>query len=337
MGLIHPVDLDAWRAWQRHQNRLRELRHRNADDSVALDLLLGGVTPRLLFAIDTLTVSSTAALGAALDVLNPDTVAVIVPRGLDLPGVHLQREPVETPIEHIDALAEVHAVATLGHFLPAGATATALAQHRHLPVFVVQHGLLTPHAPPLPTECTLLAWSEADGEFWRSGRDDVTVDVVGSQLLWQAAQRPRVEVDPGADPIFLGQLHGAEISRHEMARISTGFCRATGAHYRPHPSEVDKLSRAQHALMRRRGVRFADTATPLDEIATPIVGVFSTGILEAAAHQVPAWAYHPAPPAWIEDLWERYGLNPWGLDPTPPPALPEFEPARRIAAILNGS
>lgn len=338
MGLIHPRDLEAWRTWQRHQHRLREIRHLGTHAVTEVDLLLGGEVPRVLIAIDSVTASSTAALGTVLAMVDTDMVAVIVPRGLDVPGWHsARREQLATPIEHVEVLSQVHAVATLGHFLAAGAGATGLAQHRHIPLYVVQHGLLTPHSPPLPADCVLLAWSAADGEFWRSGRDDVTVEVAGSQLFWQAAQRPRVDIDPHLEATFLGQLHAAEIPRHEMARISVSFCRATGAAYRPHPSENDKISRAQHALWRRRGIRFADTSTPLDEVATPIVGVFSTGICEAAAAGVPAWAYHPDPPTWISEFWDRYSMSPWGLDPTPPPPLPAVEPAERIAQILQGT
>ena len=46
-----------------------------------------------------------------------------------------------------------------------------------------------PQAPPLPVGATLLAFSEADAEFWVSGRRDVTTHAVGSQLLYLAAQK----------------------------------------------------------------------------------------------------------------------------------------------------
>ena len=61
---------------------------------------------------------------------------------------------------------------------------------------MVQHGALTPYAPPLPDDCTVLAWSEADGEFWRSGRDDVRIETVGSQLLWEAGDHMTGLVPP---------------------------------------------------------------------------------------------------------------------------------------------
>ena len=198
----------------------------------------------------------------------------------------------------------------------------------------MQHGLLTPHAPPLPAASMLAAWSESDAAFWTGSRSDISVEVVGSQLLHHAARNPGAPVDPHDTPVFLGQLHGAELPRTEMARLSEAFCRATGARYRPHPSETDLRSRLSHARWARRGVQFETSGVPLDGLAAPIVGVFSTGVLEAAAAGRPAWVHHPDPPEWVAELWRRYGLARWGQDPTQPPLQPATEPARRIAEIV---
>ncbi len=96
-------------------------------------------------------------------------------------------------------------------------------------------------------------------------------------------------------PTFLGQLHSAEMGRREMARFTGAFCRTEGARYRPHPGERDRLSRWQHARWRRQGIELDDGSVPLRELPTPVVSVFSTGILEAAARGVPAWAAYDRP------------------------------------------
>ena len=100
-----------------------------------------------------------------------------------------------------------------------------------------------------------------------------------------------------------------------MTRSVTDFWRRTGAIYRPHPREEDRLSRAQHALWRRMGMKF-DTSSSLSTLARPVVSAFSTGVLEAAARGVPAWVYHLDPPRWLEEVWDRYGMRRWGEPPT---------------------
>ena len=119
-------------------------------------------------------------------------------------------------------------VLSTGHYLPARARSRTgpPSPGRFL---TVQHGLLTPHAPPLGAGTILLAWSEADAAFWRSGRDDVGSVVVGSQLLWEAAEPPPATADPDARPVFLGQLHGAELPRDVLAEAAETFCRAEHA------------------------------------------------------------------------------------------------------------
>ena len=66
-----------------------------------------------------------------------------------------------------------------------------------------------------------------------------------------------------------------------------------------------------------------------------MVSVFSTGILEAAARGVPAWAAYDRPPAWLAEFWERYAMSRYGSDPTPAPAPPEREPAAAVAAAIE--
>ncbi|MGV3016623.1 RNA-binding protein [Rothia sp. 88186D007BW] len=237
-----------------------------------------------------------------------------------------------------DALNEVQQVLALGHYMAWGAAAYRLAQRVGARFITVQHGLHTPYAPPLAPGTHLLAFSQADAEFWISGRDDVTYDVVGSQLFWDAAQKPRVDPDTVSEtPIFLGQMHGAELPRASFAAASIKFTREHKAIYRPHPSEKDKLSRLIHSLMSKLGINIDRSEQPLNQVNSPVVSIFSTGVLEAALRGVPAWVYHPNPPAWVTEFWERYGMNQWGSEPTPAPQVPTKEPAQQIAEYLTRS
>lgn len=120
-----------------------------------------------------------------------------------------------------------------------------------------------------------------------------------------------------------------------MVKAITEFCRQTGAIYRPHPSETDRLSTIQHGVWQRLGIEIDRTGRPLDRLRAPVVSIFSTGLLEAAAQGTPAWAYCPSPPAWLSEFWDRYGLGQWGGPPTPAPPLPEREPAQTIAQWLE--
>jgi hypothetical protein len=232
-----------------------------------------------------------------------------------------------------EQLASVSVVVAAGHYLPLGAVAHAWSRRLGARFVAVQHGLLTPHAPPLAPDSTLLAWTDADGDFWRSGRDDVQTQAVGSQLLWEAGREQRQVSDER--PTFLGQLHSAEMGRREMARFTGRFCRTEGARYRPHPGERDRLSRWQHARWRRQGIEIDDGSVPLRDLPTPVVSVFSTGILEAAARGVPAWAAYDRPPAWLEEFWDRYAMSRYGAAPTPAPSSPQREPAVAVAAAIE--
>ncbi len=341
VGLIHPSDLEAWQHWQASRHRLRTLVH-HLRPQVPSTLWLTRTSPDadILVALDSGGMSSRHALAAPLHHLDPTRVAVLAARPRnDLVTADATVVAIDSIETLASALPAVAAVLSSGDYLPAGALAHALARRTGVTSHVAQHGLMTPHAPPLPSGSVLLAWHEADATFWRSGRTDVAAVVVGSQLLWAAAQRGApigaAGTSPSAPPTFLGQLHGAELPRGEIARVAFEFCKDTGATYRPHPSEVDRVSRAQHAVWHRRGVRFDDGAVPLAQLEAPVVALFSTGVLEAAAAGRAAWVHHPTPPAWLADLWERYGLSRWGSDPTPAPALPAQEPAQAIAALLT--
>ena len=146
--------------------------------------------------------------------------------------------------------------------------------------------------------------------------------------MWRATQHS-VE-SSGGEPLFLGQLHGAELSRRISTRTAEAFCRATGATYRPHPAETDIRSRLQHRLWRRKGIDI-QAGGPLLDAGRPVVAMFSTGVLEAAAAGLPAWVTCVDPPRWVREFWDRYRLSPWGGEPTPRPAVPSVEPALLVA------
>jgi hypothetical protein len=304
---------------------------------------------RLLIGLDSASPTSRSSLLTALPYLRIG-VDVLSPAGVDLPELageewtHARIEPATTAQEQRRRLAVVldkrgiGAVLTLGQHLEAGRAAHEWALAADTPSAVVQHGALTPYAPPLPPRTTLLAWSDADAEFYRSGREDVEVRTVGSQLLWQAGKERTEDASLREErPVFLGQMHGAELPRRTTAGIAFTFCRAENALYRPHPAETDALSRAAHSLMQRRGVEFQDTSIPLHAIGAPVVGIFSTGVLEAAARGIPAWVTGERAPAWVHEFWDRYDMSRWGGEPTPAPSLGADEPARLIAQILEGA
>lgn len=326
MGLNHPQDLAAWERWQRRQRPQAFVRQLlRPPPPVEGRLLVKGSDPRIMVVLDAGTFSKRSALVAPLAHLA--SVAVLAPRGVDLEGF----AAAGTDWREVSP----KVILSAGHYLPLGAEAYAWARSRGIPFVVSQHGLLTPLAPPLPQDSTLLAWSQEDADFWIGRRRDVASQVTGSQLLWRAHSPRTLAADQ--PPIWLGQLHGAELPRFRMARVSMQFCLEHQGQYRPHPAEVDRLSRWQHRFWRRRGVRFADTQRPLTELDAPVVAAFSTGILEAAAGGGAAWAHwDDRPPAWLEEFWQRYRMHRWGAEePTPRPAQPDIEPARAIASYLE--
>jgi hypothetical protein len=303
-------------------------------------LMVRGSAPEVLIALDSTKPTSVESLVRPLQFLGDRSTAVLAPGDVRdiLPGTEWQLATLDD--QPPESLAAVRAIIAAGHYMDIGGLAYRWARTLGARFNVVQHGLLTPHAPPLPQDAHLLAFSEADAGFWRSGRTDVTSETVGSQLLWTAQsqtvqEQPAPAVDPSDRPVFLGQLHGAELPRRDFARAAVGFCQATGALYRPHPSETDKLSRLQHALWERRGITIDRSGSPLATLAAPVASVFSTGVLEAAARGVPAWATHPDPPLWLQEFWERYRMSQWGQEPTPAPARPGIEPARGIALAVS--
>ena len=357
--LKYPLDLDAWQAWQRRQKKLKWAKYKLnslldsarsrtvAEEPVRGLLYTRGAKPQVLIVMDSFSPTNRNAILEPLKHLDAIDVALWVPEdaseyldGQYASARYSRKDWSEQEIsgdELTSLLPDVRIVLSAAQFLGRGAAAYEFSRAIGAEYWMVQHGLLVPQAPPLPVGCTLLAFSEADAEFWASGRRDVTTHAVGSQLLYLAAQKAagaEVQKQNDLEPIFLGQMHGAELPRASFAYASHSFLKKYGGVYRPHPSEKDKLSVLTHKLWEKEGIRIDRSGTPLNEVPNPVVSIFSTGVLEAAIRGIPAWVYHPAPPAWLVEFWDRYGMNRWGSEPTPAPVQPEKEPARRIAELM---
>lgn len=355
MGLKYPSDLDAWARWQANgnllrkakdsvrelQNRVRKPAQQEQASTVQGVLHSASEAPKALFILDSTTPTAMSSLIRPLRYMPEGSYAVWAPEDVSahLPSANWQvQELVDQQIGF--RLPHLTYVVALGHYMDRGNAGYRYAQSRSIRFVTVQHGLNTPYAPPLAPGTHLLAFSEADAQFWISGRTDVTYDVVGSQLFWEASkaaesQAPSIELD--SRPIFLGQMHGAELPRHAYASAGYTFCKQNDARYRPHPSEKDKLSVLTHRLWAKMGIDVDSGEVPLSEVSAPVVSIFSTGVLEAAIRGVPSWVYHSNPPAWLEEFWDRYGMNRWGGEPTPAPVLPDIEPAQKIAHIITQS
>lgn len=357
--LKYPLDLDAWQAWQRRQKKLKWAKYKLnslldsarsrtvAEEPVRGLLYTRGTKPQVLIVMDSFSPTNRNAILEPLKYLDAVDVALWVPEDASeyLDGQYAserysRKDWSEQEIsgdELMRLLPDIRIVLSAAQFLGRGAAAYEYARAIGAEYWMVQHGLLVPQAPPLPVGCTLLAFSEADAEFWASGRRDVTTHAVGSQLLYLAAQKAagaEVQKQNDLEPIFLGQMHGAELPRASFAYASHSFLKKFGGTYRPHPSEKDKLSVLTHKLWEKEGIRIDRSGTPLNEVPNPVVSIFSTGVLEAAIRGIPAWVYHPAPPAWLVEFWDRYGMNQWGQEPTPAPVQPKKEPAQRIAELM---
>ena len=357
--LKYPLDLDAWQAWQRRQKKLKWAKYKlntlldsarsqtGREEPVRGLLYTRGTKPQVLIVMDSFSPTNRNAILEPLKHLDAVDVALWVPEDASdyLDGQYAserysRKDWSEQEIsgdELMRLLPDIRIVLSAAQFLSRGAVAYEFSRAIGAEYWMVQHGLLVPQAPPLPVGCTLLAFSEADAEFWASGRRDVTTHAVGSQLLYLAAQKAagaEAQKQNDLEPIFLGQMHGAELPRASFAYASHSFLKKFGGTYRPHPSEKDKLSVLTHKLWEKEGIRIDRSGTPLNEVPNPVVSIFSTGVLEAAIRGIPAWVYHPAPPAWLVEFWDRYGMNQWGQEPTPAPVQPKKEPAQRIAELM---
>jgi len=288
--------------------------------------------PDLLVVLDSTSPSNLAALAQPLAHLPLARTAVLAP--LDITSQLPAASWTTAPADFRSDLQSIRSVLLAADYLPLGAGVVANMKPETRLLYV-QHGLLTPVAPPLPRDCSVLAFTEADAAFWTEGRQDVSSQAVGSQLLWNAGQTRVESMDTHDSPVWLGQLHGAELPRTRMAAAAENFCLTYGATYRPHPAEIDRASRRQHQAWKDMGIRFGENA-PLSQTRNPIVSIFSTGVIEAAAMGVPSWVFYPNPPRWLEEFWERYSMHQWGdAEPTPAPLRADTSPAQRVARILE--
>lgn len=336
-----PGGLPDWHRWhaRRRPLHLRIRSFPRAKPTTAI-LTRGSDAADIVAASIVSTPSLERAVIDPLTHIAPERIAILATRPRrDLCGPDAIAQTVTSAKDICDALPALRCSLTIGAHLEFGALATAAARRAKGRSFVVQHGLLTPWSPPLPDESTLLAWTDDDAAFLTRARRGIAAEVVGSQLLWQAvaASTAGPERDRSGPPTFLGQLHGAEMSRLDTFRTALDFCRTTGATYRPHPAETDRMSRLAHLAMRRSGVTIDAERPPLSELGAGAVAVFSTGLLEGAAAGVPTWGVHARPPVWLSEFWDRYGIGRWGDSPTPAPEVPDIEPARAIAQIVTDS
>ena len=157
MGLNIPEHLREWQRWQARQRRLQRWNARLSGRGLAQPLLssaVRGENPAVLVAIDSRSPSGIASLHGLIDRIPALAVisSVHTPEQIvELLGGDVQGNRVVEP----EALPRsLSAVVGGGHYLPAGAAASRLAEERGIPNVVVQHGLLTPFAPPLPPRAT---------------------------------------------------------------------------------------------------------------------------------------------------------------------------------------
>ncbi len=339
MGLIHPFDLDAFRrdeASRQSLGRLRRIAHlaRPKVSQEHFFVVSPSSDADILVAMDSPNISCQAAVGDPLAFLPSERVAVISPFPPLVQDDKKQIQRVRALDELQQAVPKVATVVSAGHHVPAGALVHAYAQRVDAVCVVVQHGMLLPQAAPLPPDVHVAAWSEADAQFWTTDRTDCVTHVVGSQLLHRAMLSPHRAIALDDQPVYVGALHGTELPRRQIEQIARQFCLATGAKYRPHPSETDLQSRATHAIWKKLGISFEDKNVPLLELGAPVVGMWSTGVLEAASAGRPAWVYHPDPPYWLREVWDRYGLSQWGAEPRINRETPTVSPAQRLAELV---
>ncbi|MEI6622557.1 MAG: RNA-binding protein [Actinomycetes bacterium] len=339
--------LPQWQAWQASQTGIARMVWRSrkrgfhAVEQVHITSWGDDAGASVLVALDSASPSQQAALIEPAKVLFQRGYRVIVISSF--PAGSLLGEPPQDvkTVERLDHAVGggLRAVLSVGDYLEMGAHGHRVSRDLGIPYFVVQHGVLTPLAPPLPDGAHLLAWSSADLAFWQDGRATVSGTVCGSQILWQANSAAHSYTHDARSVsfegvVFLGQLHGLELPRNATRKSVAALRRETQVRYRPHPVETDIMSRFQHRVWERQGVDIAGGG-PLGEILQPVLAHFSTGVLEAAAAGVPAYGYCSRPPIWLSQLWDRYEMSPWGADEPTRIVPPSIEPADLVAGLVE--
>lgn len=346
MTLIHPRSLERWHEWRRSR-RIPLVPQGPADAvgrrgtaperHVELHSSPGETGGSTLIAVHADDPASRAALLSFLPYLH-GRVDVLAPLGLELPELEQGRWTTQRGPEPHALLERTSPAAVLsgGAEHPVGAAVHERARELGVPSMVIQHDLVTPFTAPLPEEATVLAWTRADGELRAAEREDVSIEVVGSQQLWSASHEPLIEgLDAAA--VVLGQMHDRTLPRRLRMRAPLSAAEREEVRYRPHCAETDLLSRGGHALLRRKGVELIPAASTVAELASPVIGLVSAEVLLAAAHGLPAWVHAPHEPPWVSELWERYGMRRLGAEPSRAPHAGTDEPARLVAQLLEGA
>ena len=347
-GLTHPRDLEAWHRWhhgaqpltRRVRRTLDVLRDIARPDGRAGEVVLtrGGPRCRVLVLVEARTPSQLHALVAPLRDLPLDDVVVVSPVPVrDALPPWLWQESRTLAHEEVPELASgAEVVLSTGHFLGLGRLGRDAVTDPARFV-TVQHGLLTPHAPPLAEGTTLLAWSDADAEFWRSGRDDVTTQVVGSQLLWEAGLDRLAAAGRRTRARSSSASSTASSSRaSSVTRGGRSFCRAEGAVYRPHPAETRPGHARPHERWQPRASPSTGRARPLRELGAPVVSVFSTGVARGRCRGAAGVGRLPRRPAVAREFWDRYDMRPLGRRPDGTAPHAPMEPSRAVAVARRG-
>ncbi|WHF24073.1 hypothetical protein QJS66_07630 [Kocuria rhizophila] len=205
-------------------------------------------------------------------------------------------------------------------------------------------GLLTPFAPPA-SDSLLLRVSPSRTPRSTAGGGGVSSRVVGSQLLWDhVPAEHRVRVRRATAPVFLGQLHGAELRAGTAPVRPSSSARARG--FPGRPGERTDSSRAQHAVWRARGLAVDRVGDALAEVDAPVGSVFSTGCARGRRARSSRPRHAPRPAALARGLLAGSGVATAERDARrcrrragrhrhTRAAVPAEEPARAVARILR--
>ena len=88
--------------------------------------------------------------------------------------------------------------------------------------------------------------------------------------------------------------------------------------------------------MGEAGITIDRSGIPLRELGAPVVSVFSTGVLEAAAAGLPAWVTLPDPPVLAGGVLGPLRPRPLGRPADGIPRTARMEPSRAVAEVVQG-
>ena len=175
-------------------------------------------------------------------------------------------------------------------------------------------------------------------EFWCRADRTWGVEAVGSQLLWAAAESNATPTRSG------GGTHSStsdkvtplRCARRRLVESALKFCRKNGATYRPHPSE--KRQRVPPMLGRlppggdhgrhHVGARSLSWTVPSSASSPPACSRPPHAVATRGSTS-------PVPLRGSESSGSATRCSRLGSCPTPAPARPDREPARRIAEIVT--